>query len=217
MKKLLRRIVAVFNLARGRGLSPEIFDLLYSVKKDPWNYRSSDYEQSKYQDTLSMLPDGLIGDALEVGCAEGVFTQMLAPRVTNLTGLDVSSTALERAGKALTGTPNVTFSCLNIADENPKGKYNLIVVSEVLYYMGSNANIGAVAARIVEWLHPNGHLILCHLRSQVDEAEGHPVPRFGPSHPGAATVHGIFDGLPSLQRRSQLDRPFYRVSLYQRV
>lgn len=47
LKLLGRRVRAVFNLALGRGLSQEIFDLLYTVKEDPWQYRTSVLERGK--------------------------------------------------------------------------------------------------------------------------------------------------------------------------
>jgi Nodulation protein S (NodS) len=50
---------------------------------DPWGY-SSPYEQTKYEHTLELLPEGPIGRALELACAEGHFTVQLAPRVGSL-------------------------------------------------------------------------------------------------------------------------------------
>ena len=50
---------------------------------DPWNYTSS-YEQLKYEQTLALLPERIIGKALELACAEGLFTRLLAPKVDRL-------------------------------------------------------------------------------------------------------------------------------------
>ena len=52
-------------------------------REDPWNYASA-YEQKKYAHTLEMIPSGPQNSALEVGCAEGLFTAMLCPRVLYL-------------------------------------------------------------------------------------------------------------------------------------
>jgi len=63
---------------------------------NPWDY-DNNYEQTKYNQTLQLLPDEVIGSALELACAEGHFTELLAPRVNELTGADISSYALRRA------------------------------------------------------------------------------------------------------------------------
>ena len=71
------------------------FEKLFQDRTDPWNYTSS-YEQTKYEQTLALLPTG-VDSALEIGCAEGHFTIQLAPRVKNLIACDISETALQRA------------------------------------------------------------------------------------------------------------------------
>jgi trans-aconitate methyltransferase len=207
---------AVYNLARGRGFSEEIFDLLYTIKPDPWRYRTSRLERGKYQDLLDLLPAGEWARALEIGCSEGVFTEMLAGRVHSLQAVDFSPTALFRARQALAAVPNVELRHMNIREEDPGGSYDLIVASEVLYYMGDVEQIRALGRRMMDWLKPGGHLLLCHMRSRFDDIEGFPVPRFTPSHPGAHTVHGIFDEFPQLSRLAELVKPLYKVSLYQR-
>lgn len=205
---------AVFHLFRGRGITPDLFDLNYFLRKDPWNYRRSDLEQGKYQDILSLLPPRPIAEALEVGCAEGVFTKMLSASVETLTGIDSSPTALGRARRALTGIPRVDLQQMDIGQQNPNGRFDLIVASEVLYYLGSNEQIAGVGQRMLDWLNPGGYLLLCHMRTQVDEEGGFPVPRWTPKHPGASTVHGIFDGFARLERLNEIVHPLYRVSLY---
>ena len=207
---------AVFQLFSGKGITPDLFDLNYFLRKDPWNYRRSDLEQGKYQDILSLLPPRPIAEALEVGCAEGVFTKMLSSRVETLTGVDSSPTALSRARQALTGIPRVELQQMDIGRQNPEGRFDLVVASEILYYLGSNEQIADVGRRMLDWLNPGGYLLLCHMRTQVDEEGGFPVPRWTPKHPGASTVHGIFDQFAGLERLKEIVRPLYRVSLYRR-
>lgn len=217
LTKLWRRICAIANLARGRGLSAEIFDLLYLVRPDPWRYRTSKLERGKYDKILSVLPQRRFGKSLELGCSEGIFTQMLAPQTATLTAVDFSPTALQRAAARLKGSTHVDFLNLDLKLQDPGSEYDLIVASEVLYYLGDVPQIRAVGRRMLSWLNPSGYLVLCHMRTQTDEAEGFPKPRFVPSHPGAFTVHGLFDEFPELTRLSQYDHPLYRVSVYQRA
>ncbi len=204
---------AVFQLFRGRGTSADLFDLNYFLRRDPWKYNTSGLEQGKYRDILSLVPADT-GAALEVGCAEGVFTQMLSKQVTSLLGIDSSPVALGRARKAC---PTADFQQMDISRQSPESEYDLIVASEILYYMGDSDQISRVGRRMLEWLKPDGYLLLCHMRSQSDESEGFPRPRWTPSHPGAFTVHGIFDAFDQLDRVSELYHPLYKVSLYRKI
>ena len=55
-------------------------------KEDPWGYRAP-YEQGKYGQTLELLPqDPDPTRTRDLICAEGLFTEMLAPRVGRLLG-----------------------------------------------------------------------------------------------------------------------------------
>ncbi len=70
------------------------------AQPDPWGY-SSDYEQTKYEHTLELLPEGPIGRALELACAEGHFTAQLAPRVGSLVAADIACQGAGAGGPAL--------------------------------------------------------------------------------------------------------------------
>jgi trans-aconitate methyltransferase len=201
---------------RGRGLSQEIFDLLYTIKRDPWKYRTSELEQTKYQDVLNALPSGKIGRTAELGCSEGVFTKMLAPKVGSLLAVDFSPTALARAKMANSTNMNVEYHQMDIASDNLEGRFELIIASEVLYYLGQPPEIQAVGQKLVASLVSGGHLLLCHMRSTFDEQQGIALPPWVPNHPGARTVHGLFDQLDELERISDLERPLYKVTLYKK-
>ena len=211
--RLKKWVWAVFQLFRGRGISTDLLDLNYFLRRDPWNYNTSGLEQGKYRDILSLVPVDTDA-ALEVGCAEGVFTQMLSKQVTSLLGIDSSPVALGRARKAC---PTVDFQQMDISRQSPESEYDLIVASEILYYLGDSEQISRVGHRMVDWLKPKGYLLLCHMRSQTDESGGFPVPRWTPSHPGAFTVHGIFDGFAQLDRVSEVHHDLYKVSLYRKI
>ncbi|TIO86997.1 MAG: methyltransferase domain-containing protein, partial [Mesorhizobium sp.] len=126
--------------------------------EDPWNYRSP-YEQEKYERQLEILPAGLIGRALELACAEGHFTRQLAPRVGHLTATDISSVAVERARARCSDQPNVDFGVLDFSAETLPGKMDLIVCSEVLYYLDDLAELRRIAKKFVEALTPGGSLV----------------------------------------------------------
>ena len=75
--------------------------------EDPWAYETP-YERTKYQQTLELIPNGKIGRALELACAEGRFTRLLAPRWERLIAADFSQVALQRA-EAAASAANVQF------------------------------------------------------------------------------------------------------------
>jgi hypothetical protein len=49
---------------------------------DPWNC-DNDYEQTKYKQTLQLLPEEAIGSALELACAEGTLRKCLRRGLIN--------------------------------------------------------------------------------------------------------------------------------------
>lgn len=81
------------------------FERVFVARPDPWHYTNA-YEQTKYRQTLALVPSPAVETALEIGCAEGRFTQLLAPRVGNLTAADISEVALRRAAARCDGLQN---------------------------------------------------------------------------------------------------------------
>src|SRR5579875_2479522 len=102
---------------------------------DPWNYERSDYERAKYDATLAACGDGPFKSALELGGSIGVFTEMLAPRCSTLVTIDVSRTAASMARRRLADLPHVRVIHGAIPDAVPDQKFDLIVASEILYYL----------------------------------------------------------------------------------
>ncbi len=72
-----------------------VFESLFAADADPWAYASA-YETTKYEQTLSLIPDGA-RNVLELACAEGHFTERLARHVRHVDAVDISAVALERA------------------------------------------------------------------------------------------------------------------------
>ncbi len=117
---------------RTETIRPAYFDGLYANDPDPWRFATSDYEREKYAATLAALPARPFATALEVGCSIGVLTKQLATRCDSLLALDVAEAALDQARARC---PDVRFERRAIPDEWPPGAFDLIVFSEVLYYL----------------------------------------------------------------------------------
>jgi SAM-dependent methyltransferase len=113
----------------------ERFERLYHESSDPWGYRTSGYERDKYAATLAALPKGSHGLCLEVGCSIGVFTAQLAARCEHVVAIDFSLGALQLARRQLRGVCNVDLLRASFPEETPPGSWDLIVCSEILYYL----------------------------------------------------------------------------------
>ena len=152
---------------RADTIAPDYFEALYRADPDPWQFRTSDYERGKYAATLGALTRPRYGRALEVGCSIGVFTTALAPRCDALLAIDGSDTALARARETCAALPQVRFEARIVPDGFPDGRFDLIVLSEVLYYLHAS-DLRRVAARCLDALAPGGELILCHWLGLTD-------------------------------------------------
>ena len=143
------------------SLDTDYFESLYAQAPDPWGFRTSPYEHGKYEATLGILPRPLYGRALEVGCSIGVFTRRLAGRCGDLLALDTSPRALAEAARDNADLAHVRFREATLPRDFPEGRYDLIVLSEVLYYL-SDADLAAMADRCRAALEPDGEMVLCH-------------------------------------------------------
>jgi LmbE family N-acetylglucosaminyl deacetylase/SAM-dependent methyltransferase len=153
-----------------------IFDEVHTATDDPWKYTTSWYERRKRALTLAALPQEHYRSGLEVGCSIGTLTAGLAGRCANLLAVDASSAALEQACKRLAPFPWVETRQLTLPGSWPDGSYDLIVVSEVGYYL-TPAEFGLLLDRIGESMAPGGTLLLCHWRHPVSgwELDGETV------------------------------------------
>ena len=143
------------------SLPPAYFDDLYGRDSDPWRFETSEYERGKYADTLSVLDRSRYGRVLEVGCSIGVLTELLAPRADLLVATDVANAALEAARRRLGDAPRVEFRLASLPDRTPEGPFDLIVLSEVLYYL-SRADLRRAADSATARLAPGGEVLLVH-------------------------------------------------------
>ncbi len=136
-------------------------------RPDPWNYVSV-YEQVKYAQTLSLIPEG-IEKALELACAEGIFTEKLARKVGRLTATDISQRAIDRAVERCRDHGNVELHVLDFVRQDLPPEQDLVVCSEVLYYMKDEEMLAAACRKMAAALKPNGCLITAHAHIREDE------------------------------------------------
>jgi peptidoglycan/xylan/chitin deacetylase (PgdA/CDA1 family)/SAM-dependent methyltransferase len=191
----------------------EHFEQLFSEHPDPWSYTNR-YEQIKYRQTLDLIPDGRIQDALELACAEGHFTIQLAPRVKRLLATDISQTALDRCRQRCTNFDNVSFQCLDFLREPIVGRFDLILCSEVLYFACGRHQLAHVVDKIANALKAGGYLIMTHSNVLIDDPAG---TGFNWDHAfGAKFIGETFASSPKLEFLHELETPLYRIQLFQR-
>lgn len=187
------------------------FEELLAAEPDPWRYESA-YERRKYEQTLSLVPPRA-PRALEIGCAEGHFTVALAARVGELVAVDLSEIALARARARCAGLANVQFTQLDVANDPLPGRFDLVVCSELLYYLG-HEGLQDVARKLAEALVPGGALVLAHANLQVDEPD---EPGYDWALPyGARHIGDVLSAEPALRFTKELRTPLYRVQLFHR-
>ncbi len=154
-------------MRKTRSLDAAYFEGLYADKPDPWDFATSDYEARKYDETIAAIEDEHGGRALEVGCSIGILTRRLALLCDRLVATEVSRVALEQAEAHCADQTNIDFRLVSGADEGFDGSYDLIVLSEVVYYW-DDADLDRVAAGIRRTLVPAGRILLVHYILETD-------------------------------------------------
>lgn len=143
------------------SLPASYFAKLYAADADPWNFASSDYEQLKYAATMAALPRPLYRRGFEMGCSIGILTEQLAERCGSLLAVDVVDRALAAARQRCRHHRHVTFARMRLPAEPPEGSFDLIMLSEVIYYLDV-VDLSALALWIDRALEPEGDLVLVH-------------------------------------------------------
>lgn len=155
------------------------FDAQFAHDADPWRYRTSWYEARKRALTLAALPRSHYRRAFEPGCAGGELSAALAPRCGQLLCADFAPRAVEIARSRLVPFPHAHVEQRTMPDDWPAGRFDLIVVSEIAYYLGETG-CATLAAHATASLEADGTLLCCHWRHggeawMVDSARVHDV------------------------------------------
>ena len=147
-------------LATESGPPPTPFEDLHTRLADPWQVDDSWYERRKRAVLLGALPDAGYPTALEIGCSVGALTQDLAGRCEQITAVDLSPAAVARARHRLVGFDWVTVERRTVPDELPVGPFDLVVLSEVGYFLSPRELATTIAA--LEPTRRSGTVVACH-------------------------------------------------------
>lgn len=195
------------NKSPSETLPPDYFERIYANNLDPWNFETSEYELAKYQSTIAALPQTNYQNAFEIGCSIGVLTEKLAARCKRLLSVDVSEAALEKAEKRCAALPHIEFKKLQIPAQFPNKTFDLILISEVGYYLSID-DWQMATEKIVAGLNTKGHAILVHWTPFVDD-----YPQTGDA------VHNNFKNwtIDKLKHLEKQQTENYRLDVFEKI
>jgi 2-polyprenyl-3-methyl-5-hydroxy-6-metoxy-1,4-benzoquinol methylase len=147
---------------------PEHFQAMYQEKEDPWDFAASPYEQAKYLRTMAVLQGRRFASGLEVGCSIGVLSRMLAARCACFLGVDIVEDPLAAARARCADYPWARFARTRVPEDWPGGRFDLIVLSEVLYFLCA-ADIDRCARLAHASLQAGGVVLLVNWLGRSDD------------------------------------------------
>ncbi|WP_434988231.1 class I SAM-dependent methyltransferase [Pseudomonas protegens] len=144
------------------------FEGLFARDQDPWAFRQRWYEQRKRAITLASLPRRHYRSIFEPGCANGELSAELASRCDSLLAYDTARNAVDLARQRLRSFPHARVEHGRLPQDWPKGPFDLIVISEIGYYLDA-ADLAQLVARALGSLAADGQLLACHWRPPIAE------------------------------------------------
>lgn len=178
-------MIPAFVLALVDALKARKFDRMYAVQ-DPFRYSALEFEQRRIALMTRLLAGRRYGRAVEFGCAAGHVTLALAPICDRLLAIDLSARAVAQAKERVKGFAHVSVARGNLRTwraSDTQAKFDLIVLSELLYYLGERNDllkalasspddyVKPVLARLVGILAPEGCVLLAHSHAAGRQAD----------------------------------------------
>lgn len=149
---------------------PEYFDAMFAKTDDPWLFKSRWYERRKRVLTLACLPSERYRYGFEPCCANGELSAHLATRCDRLMVSDGVDRAVVLARERLKHLPNVEVCKAWLPIEWPREKFDLIVLSEFLFYV-KPAIVEEITNRAQRSLTAGGVILACHWRHPIQGCE----------------------------------------------
>ena len=183
-----RAIGALPPQVAGR-MRARVFQALFALSSDPWRYDALPYEQRKRQALVASLPDAVAaaGTVVEVGCADGHNLRAIAAHFpgASIVGLDISAVAVAAARQRTShqGRVRVERSDARTAAQALQrvgvASVDVLVLAEVLYYLGGPGRVRAELEGLRSVLAPGGVLVLVHGASDADRLHASAVDALG--------------------------------------
>ena len=141
---------------------------------DPWNLENSELDQTRYDSQIAILDGRRYSQVLEIGCAAGCFTRRLAGIGDRVVALDISAAAIAKARETKMEGGLVDFREANIMEYNPRseGPWDLVVMSETIYYLGwlyPFFDVAWLAAELFAATQTHGQLLMANTCGGVQD------------------------------------------------
>ncbi|WP_018146905.1 class I SAM-dependent methyltransferase [Henriciella marina] len=146
---------------RRGAISLEGFEQKFEADADPWQTWDSRYEAVKRASLAKAIGPGPYGRGLEIAAGNGSNTLMIANRTRRLIATEGAPAGAELVRKAVHAQPHVEVVLHDVAERLPAQAFDLIVISELLYYLGRKP-FGMLAREVSRTLQPGGRLVLLH-------------------------------------------------------
>ncbi len=175
---------------------------VYADTTDPWNFRTSGYEHAKFAATLAALSHAHYRQVLEIGCGNGELAKRLCLRCASYVGLDAVDVAIAEAEKSV---PSGEFHQCFLPCRLPDGAFDLIVASEILYFLDQPGIFDLAGQIIARW--PGSEIVAVNYLESTGNGLGgdEAADLFG------AALAGHFQG----QLAERTDK--YRIDRYQPI
>lgn len=156
--------VCLRDAIRYRPGGRQSYEDRFSSVTDPYGYKVQPYELGRYENVAAMLDevraDSLFDRALEIGCHEGAFTQLLAPRCRAVVATDHSRAVLTRAQDQCREWDHVDLRRWDLCLDPMPESFDLVVVMDVLECIHRRGVVRAARDKVVELVAPDGYLLV---------------------------------------------------------
>ena len=182
-------------------MSAAAFEARYRAQGDPWRTLSDPVERAKAQAALAACGPGPFDTVCDLGAGLGVLAAALAPRSGRLLALDAAPTAVAAAAERLAPWPHAEARVAVLPDDLPAGPFELVVASEILYYLPQRA-----LDATLDWLDravvPGGRVVAVHWLGHAADL-----------HHSADDVHDALARRPRLEPTATTRAPTYRLDM----
>ena len=134
-----------------------------------------------------------------------MFTRLLADRCESLLAVDAAEQPLEEARRSCAGLRQVKIERMQVPQEWPARQFDLIVLSEILYYFGRD-DIRQIAEHSTFSLMADGVVLLVHWSGPTSTCPG-----------DEAVEHYTAACRPELHSMLHKREPKYRLDLLTRI
>ncbi|MFA9438466.1 class I SAM-dependent methyltransferase [Uliginosibacterium sp. sgz301328] len=180
----------------------EHFSSLYRASADPWQVCTRWYERRKRAALLAMLPRAQFRRAFEPACGNGELTLELARRCDRVIAGDLTADAVAIARQRTGHLSNVEIDVREVPSDWPEGNFDLIVLSEFLYYVAIEKLPGLVH-QATGSLSEQGVIVACHWRP--DSADRSAT---------TEQIHSLFDVCESLHKLARHEERDFLLEMW---